>query len=159
MIEIITGSIIDSKEKYIAHQCNCVTKNSTGTAKAIFDAFPFANSYENREEPDTVGTIKIFGNGVDNRYVINMFAQHYPGRPKFPTSKLDGTKAREEYFHKCLIKISKIPDLESIAFPWKIGCNLGGGDWEYYFGTLKNFERFVNEKFETKVVIYRRTED
>lgn len=158
MIEIITGSIIESKEKYIAHQCNCLTNKSAGTAKAIFDAFPYSNTYASRVDPDTVGTIQIMGD-ADNRYVINMYAQHYPGRPKYPDSKLDGTKAREGYFHKCLMQIAKIPNLESIAFPWKIGCNLGGGNWEYYLGTITNFEKYVNEKQGAKVYIYRRQED
>ena len=28
MIEIVTGDLLEAKEKYIAHQCNCLTENS-----------------------------------------------------------------------------------------------------------------------------------
>jgi O-acetyl-ADP-ribose deacetylase (regulator of RNase III) len=158
MIEIVTGDLLNSKEKYIAHQCNCLTQNSAGTAKAIFDKFPHANTYVARTEPDALGTIKILGDGQEQRYVINMFAQYYPGKPKYPKSTLDGILVRDKCFHRCLLRIAEIPDLESIAFPWKIGCNLGGGIWEHYLGTLTNFANYLEDK-NVRVVIYRREGD
>jgi len=84
MIEIVSGDLLLSPEKYIAHQCNCVTQASAGTAKAIFDKYPHSNTYAERKSPDTMGTIKILGNGQDERFVINMFAQYYPGKAKYP---------------------------------------------------------------------------
>ena len=71
MIEIITGDLLEAKEKYIAHQCNCLTQNSAGTAKAIFDKFPYANTYERRIKDengettniDKPGTIIVLGDG------------------------------------------------------------------------------------------------
>ena len=85
-----------------------------------------------------------------------MFGQYYPGNPKYPESKIDGIKAREKYFHKCLMEIAKIDNLESLAFPFGIGCGAAGGNWEYYLGTLKNFTKYVEEKQGAKVYIYRR---
>lgn len=158
-IEIVTGSLLDSKEKYIAHQCNCLTQNAAGTAGAIFYKFPYSNTYANRVTPDTPGLIQIMGNGEDQRYVINMFAQYYPGKPKYPNSSFDGQLIREKHFHRCLLRIAKIENLDSIAFPWRIGCNLGGGIWEHYLGTLTNFAQYVEEKRGVKVVIYRRAGD
>lgn len=158
MIEIVTGDLLNSKEKYIAHQCNCLTQNSAGMAKAIFDKFPYANTYATRTVADMLGTIKILGNGEDQRYVVNMFAQYYPGKPKYPNSSKDGTLIREHYFHRCLLRVAEIPNLESIAFPWKIGCNLGGGIWEHYLGTLTNFANYVEGK-GVRVLIYRRDGD
>jgi O-acetyl-ADP-ribose deacetylase (regulator of RNase III) len=159
MIEIVTGDLLDSKEKYIAHQCNCLTQKSAGTAKAIFDKYPHANTYADRVDPDILGSIKILGDGIEDRFVINMFAQYYPGKPKYPNSEKDGLLSREKYFHKCLMKIAKLSDLESIAFPWKIGCNLGGGAWDHYLGTLTNFANYVEEKQHARVIIYRRDGD
>lgn len=155
MIQIVNGSILDSQEKYIAHQCNCITQKSAGTAKAIFDKYSYANTYFDRIEPDKLASIKILGNGNDQRYVINMFAQYYPGKPKYPNSSLDGVKAREKYFYQCLLHVSQISNLKSIAFPYGIGCNLGGGIWENYFGKLNNFAEYVTNKFGTKVFLYR----
>ena len=159
MIEIITGDLLEATEKYIAHQCNCLSNNSAGTAKAIFDRFPYSNTYAARTEPDVMGSLKILGNGQDQRYIINMFAQYYPGRPKYPNAEKDGSLTREKMFHRCLLRIAKIENLESIAFPFGIGCNLGGGNWEHYLGTLTNFAKYVKEKQNTRVVIYQREID
>jgi O-acetyl-ADP-ribose deacetylase (regulator of RNase III) len=158
MIEIVSGDLLLAPEKYIAHQCNCVTQASAGTAKAIFDKYPHANTYAERNTSDTMGTIKILGNGQDERFVINMFAQYYPGKTKYPLSKKDGVETRLKTFHQCLLKIARIPDLESVAFPWKIGCNLGGGVWEHYLGNLTVFANHV-EKTGVRVRVYRREED
>jgi O-acetyl-ADP-ribose deacetylase (regulator of RNase III) len=157
MIEIVIGDLLNAKEKYIAHQCNCVTQASAGTAKAIFDKFPYSNTYADRQVPDTMGTIKVLGNGQDERYIINMFAQYYPGKSKYPQAKKDGIETRLQTFHQCLLKISRITDLESIAFPWKIGCNLGGGVWEHYLGNLTLFANYV-EKTGVRVCVYRHEE-
>src|SRR5271154_5197983 len=158
MIEIITGDLLDAKEKYIAHQCNVVsTGEAGGIARVIFDKFPYADCYSRRLEKDVPGTIDICG-GETARRVINMFSQFYPGSPRYPESNLDGTEAREKYFHQCLLRVAKIADLESIAFNWKIGCGIAGGVWAHYLGTLTNFAHYV-EKKGVKVVIYRRNGD
>jgi hypothetical protein len=157
MIEIITNSILDAKEKYIAHICNLVTSHSAGTAKAIFDKYPYANTYKDRSEPcdkSMLGTFDILGDGNNQRYVINCYSMYYPGKPKYSNSLLDGTLPRQKYFYQCLSQIAKIPDLDSIAFPYKIGCNLAGGNWDYYLGVLNNFTKHVEIK-GVKVSIYK----
>jgi O-acetyl-ADP-ribose deacetylase (regulator of RNase III) len=159
MIEIITGSIFNAKEKYIAHQCNCVTNRAAHLAKDMFAQFPHADIYSGRTSPDKPGDIIIKGNGDDQRYVIAMLGQYYPGFSKYPTSKLDGIEARENYFYRALLRIAKITDLESIAFPWKIGCGAAGGDWKRHLGNLENFAKYVEQSQNTKVVIYQREED
>ena len=159
MIEIITGDLLDAKEKYIAHACNCVTNRSAGIAKSIFDKFPYANTYAARIEPNIPSTIQIMGNGQDQRYIINMYSMYYPGKSKYPHSTKDGIEIREKYFHKCLLRVAKIENLKSIAFPWRINCNLGGGIWTHYLGTLTNFAHFVEKSQGAKVVIYRKEND
>ena len=161
MLEIIQKSITEVDAKYIAHQCNCLTTKAAGVAAVIFNAFPYADVYRTRnnydvrvslEQPssknkrDQPGTIEICGNGKDQRFVINMFAQVYPGSPKYTESNLDGYDARKKYFAKCLDLIVEIKDLESIAFPYKIGCNLAGGDWENYQKMLEEFSDKINAK-------------
>lgn len=159
MIEIVTGSIFDAKEKYICHQCNCVTKKAAHLSKDMFAHFPHADVYTGRTTPNVPGTIAIRGNGLDQRYVINIFGQYYPGEPKDAESELDGYLAREKHFYHGLLRIAKIPDLESVAFPWKVGCGAAGGDWKIFQGNINNFAKYVSEKFGTKVVIYRRAGD
>lgn len=159
MIEIITGDLLEASEKYIAHQTNCISKEgASGIARSIFDKFPYANCYADRIESSIPGTIDIRGNGQDQRYVINLHGQVYPGGVRYPLSTLDGVLAREKYFYRALLRLARLPDLESIAFPWRVSCGIAGGDWEHYLGTLTNFAQYVGEK-GVKVRVYRRQGD
>ena len=118
------------------------------------EQYPYADIYSGRIEPDKPGTIIIKGNGTDQRFVIALLGQYYPGKSKYVDSTLDGIKAREKYFHQGLIEISKIPNLESIAIPKFVGCGAAGGNWDYYYGTIKNFADFIFKKQKAKVIIY-----
>jgi O-acetyl-ADP-ribose deacetylase (regulator of RNase III) len=104
---------------YIAHQCNCTSRGSKGLAKSIFEKYPYANTYGMYREP---GTIHVRGN------VINMYAQRRPGLP----SGDDTPSLRILWFKSCLKEILKIEGIHSIAFPYRIGCGLAGGDWKQY---------------------------
>ena len=79
----------------------------------------------------------VRGDGVEQRFVIGM--QFYPGRPRFPDSRKDGYEARKVAFAKCLVKIARLPQLGSVAFPWGVGCGAAGGDWVQYLAILKRF--------------------
>jgi len=152
-IRIIEGNLLEADEKFIAHQCNCVSIGSAGLAKTLFQEFPYANVYHTRKKrgEDELGTITVCGNGSDKRYVINMFAQYNPGGPD---KGRDSPKAREFYFARCLHQIelyNPITPIVSIAFPFKIGCNLGGGNWNNYFKMLKDF----SDKTGFEVTIYK----
>lgn len=141
-LKFIKGNLLDCQDQYIAHQTNCVSVGAGGIAAAIFDRFPYSNVYARRASGhrDAPGTIIVSGVG-DERRVINMMAQVYPGRPKFSNSNLDGTLARENYFKSCLGKVSAIDGLESISFPFKIGCGLAGGDWDNYLAMISDFSK------------------
>ena len=104
MIEIVSGDLLEAKEKYIAHACNCITQKSAGTAKAIFDKFPYANTYATRTEPNVPATIQIMGNGQDQRYIINMYSIYYPGKPKYPYSTKDGFEAFSQMMGNIVLK-------------------------------------------------------
>lgn len=159
MIEIVTGNIFEAKDKYLCHQCNCVTDRAAHLAKDVFTKYPFADIYTGRTSPNKPGTIDIKGNGQDQRYVINLLGQYYPGKSKYPNSTLDGLAIREKYFYRCLLRVAQIPNLESIVFPWRIGCGAAGGIWEHYLGTLTNFASYVEETQGAKVIIYQREGD
>lgn len=159
MIDIVIGDLFFSKEKYILHQTNCVTNKAAHLSKDVFKHYPYADIYTGRTIPNKPGTIEVRGNGQDQRYVINLLGQYYPGKPKYPLSTLDGIPVREKYFHQCLLRVAKIDNLESVAFPWRIGCGAAGGDWDHYLGTIINFANYIEEKQGATVTIYRRKED
>ena len=148
---IVDGDLFKAKEKYICHQCNCVTQKSAHLSATMFARFPYANVYSGRTDPDKLGTIAVRGNGDDQRFVINMFGQFYPGVVRYPNGTKDGHEVRLKAFQSCLTAISRIKDLESVAFPWGIACGAAGGDWETYLSTLQYFADNVG----VPVKIYR----
>lgn len=150
MITIIEANILTAQTKYIAHQTNCISKSSAGVAKCIFTKFPYADTYKNRLKADKLGTIKIMGDGKEQRYVINMNAQVYPG----PSNK-DNSGERLEAFDKCLSHIADIPELESIAFPFNIGCGLAGGNWEHYLIVLEKFAVVIEKSQNAKTYLFK----
>lgn len=152
MLKIVSGDIFQATEKYIAHQCNCITQKASHLSANVFAYYPHADIYTGRTTPDKPGSIIIRGNGQDQRFVINILGQYYPGKPKYPNSFLDGYKARQQYFYQALNKIAQIPKLASIAFSYGIGGGAAGGDWEVYFKILNNFADYV----KTDVIIYRK---
>ena len=123
------------KVQVIAHQCSCdKVKEGKGLYKSIVDAYSYADVYNQRTGPSKEGSITLCGDRT-NRYVLCMFSQKYPGAPK----NGDSSEDRLLWFKKCLDKISKIINLKSIAFPYKIGCGLAKGKWVDYEKMLMAF--------------------
>jgi hypothetical protein len=141
-ITYIRGDLLNSKEQYIAHQCNCIGTKGYGLSSKIFKKFPGSNVYSNRTSPDIPGTIKVKGR------IINMFAQYSVGKP----TKKETTTMRQKWFSDCLDKIALISGITSIAFPWMIGSGLAGGDWTVY---SKMLDEFAIRNSTIRVVVYR----
>jgi O-acetyl-ADP-ribose deacetylase (regulator of RNase III) len=158
MIEIVTGDLFEATEKYLCHQCNCVTNKAAHLAFDVFEKYPYADIYTPRTEADKPGRIIVKGNGQDQRFVVAMLGQYYPGKPKYPLSTLDGVPAREKYFYHALLRLAKVEELESVAFPWRIACGAAGGDWEHYLGMISNFAQYVGDK-GVQVRVYKREGD
>jgi O-acetyl-ADP-ribose deacetylase (regulator of RNase III) len=151
MIKIIDGDLLEAKEKHIAHQCNCTSSTWSGVAKAIFEKFPYSNSYDGRNESskNTLGTIDVFENGPEDKIIINMYAQFYRGKPGYG---IDSYEERKKNFISCLEEISKIKGIKNFSMPYKIGCGLAGGIWEEY---LEILEKFSKEK-KIDIFIYKK---
>ena len=47
-VKIVLGSLFASGEKYMAHQCNCVTTRAAHLAKDVFSLYPYADIYSTR---------------------------------------------------------------------------------------------------------------
>ncbi len=111
MAKELKGALLTCDVKCICHQCNCVTTGSAGIARKIFAKYPFSNIYKTRKGKDSPGTIAIRGTG--KKYVVNMLAQYYPGKPKYDN---DTKTKRKVWFKQCLNKLSKVKGLGSVAF-------------------------------------------
>ena len=151
-VKIIDGNLLEAKEKYLAHQCNCATIKSAHLAKSVFDKYPYANTYKSRTYDKSTrsipGTIDVLGNGSDQRFVINMYAQYYPSKAKYAN---DSYALRMGWFKQCLDEIAKIDSIKDLALPFNCGCGSAGGDWNQYYSEICNFAN----KYKINVVLYR----
>ncbi|MDP2683527.1 MAG: macro domain-containing protein [bacterium] len=159
MLNIISGNILESSEKYIVHQANCCSLKSAYLARDIFDKFPHANIYSCRELGDKIrhdvpGDIIIRGNGNDQRYVAALLGQYYPGKSKYLNDIVDGKNARQKYFYRSLLKLSEVDNLESIAFPFGIGCGAAGGNISIYMKILEAFADYVGNRKDNAADIF-----
>lgn len=160
MYNIIKGDILETDFQYIAHQCNCVSSGWSGLAYGIFEKFPYSNIYDERNRGKYVhipGEIYIRGNGADKRYVINFTGQIYPGYPsdtKF-LQFIDSAPNRRKFLYDCLMEIAEIKNLKEIAFPYRVGCGLAGGNWDEYEILLKKFAVYVEKKCGAEVFVLR----
>ena len=126
------GDLLTVETQYIAHRCHCVTTRGTRLSAALFRRFPWADTYTTRQQPSPPGT-EVFGDGRDQRFVINIYAQYSPGRPRKGD---DSAEVRRQWFAVCLRQISALPGLCGVAFPYLIGWGLAGGDWAAYSAML-----------------------
>jgi hypothetical protein len=136
----------------LAHQVNAdQRKKPGGLAKELTNLYGFADLHnEGAEGPqdDLLGTARIDTEPSDPKgphgqkaatTIVSIYGQRYGGKPG---GERDSSAAREKYFKSGLGDIKRqVPDLKSIAFPKKIGCGIGGGDWRTYKTMIHEFAR------------------
>ena len=113
-----------------------------GLAKILFEKFPHADVYAERvpfvkgTQYSVPGTIEVRGDGADleNRGVVNLMGQDRGGKPKSKAQK----ERRAEWFASGLQAIAEMDHLESIAFPFKIGCGIAGGSWPRFRAMIED---------------------
>lgn len=157
----INGNILNFECDIIVHQVNCVTKNCKGLSKFIFEKYLYSNYYKIRKFiPDKPGKTVILKPNKDEKgpMVANLIGQFYPGRPGGYYKKFynfnnvniknpdDSKENRLKWFlmglkdlEKQINKIKKYKDYIEIAFPYKIGCGLAGGNWNNYLLILEEW--------------------
>lgn len=141
MIRFENISLLEADVDYICHQVNCQGKMNSGVAKAIRDKWPVVfeqymktynnNIKENNGYNTLLGDIlivnlndyKLKPEHTESPLIINMFGQFDYG--------YDGKRYTSyDAFDKCLQKIKEsVPKGSKIAFPYKIGCDRGGANW------------------------------
>lgn len=146
------GDMFTSDAQILCHQVNCMGRMGSGIAKTVREKFP--NVYESYMHlchsgmfaPDELlGRTLICKCG--DKSMANLFAQlNYGYDGKLYTSY--------EAFHKCLRSIKRsVPKGSSIAFPYGIGCGLGGGKWEIIISII--YEELGND-YEVEVWKYEK---
>jgi O-acetyl-ADP-ribose deacetylase (regulator of RNase III) len=154
-MEIKEGNILTATEDYIVQQTCCTACRAHGLSEAIAAQFPHGNPYKIRkpvaprknfaclEDRGKPGTCLILGDGTpEKRWVACLMGQVAMGKPGVYDSVglPDSREDRERYFQAALEDLaSRIPEKSSLAFPWKIGCGLAGGNWCVYQKILETW--------------------
>lgn len=134
---VVTGNLLEAREAYIGHQCNCITKGrGAGLARLLFEQFPYADTYKNRTTPTEPGTYSIHGDGQGRRFVVNLYSQYHPGKAK---PKPDSRPQRLEWLIRGLEMFVDDHGPKELALPYGIGCGLAGGNWQEYHDALTAF--------------------
>lgn len=152
MIHFKKMNLLEADVDYICHQVNCQGKMNSGVAKAIRERWPIVyTTYWNAwhsapRRLQLLGTILLVDineyeprTWPDQPAIINMFSQEFYG--------YDGKRYTSyDAFDDCLQKIKEtVPKGSKIAFPYKIGCDRGGGKWNVIFALISNA---LNEDYD-----------
>lgn len=137
-IKQFTGDILNSDAPIIAHQVNCLGVMGAGVAKCIRLKYPdimkeYKRWCETYDSELLLGLIQFYHIG-GNRYIVNCFAQN--------GTTHNGRATNYEAFYKCMEQllnaVTRDENIEPrIAIPYKIGCGLGGADWNIIFAMIK----------------------
>jgi len=140
---IFDSDLLSTKYSFdaIAHQCSCYGRFGGGLYASMIKEFTYSDVYTDRIRNSTPGTIvrcvapddPIIHVGCKWPDIICMMSQALPGSSRHPS---DLPAQRLVWFKKCLDKIAFEPNLESVAFPYLIGCDIGGGEWALYKNAL-----------------------
>lgn len=153
IVSIIHGDLLNTQEKYIAQQCNCVTIRAHGLSQSIAQKYPYANVYNKRAsigQGSNCAKKTAFPGTIDVCYptdhcdptIICMYAQYCPGKvgiyqKYYPKLYTDSVESRLQWFDECLTEIEKL-GITRIAMPYLIGCGLAGGKWNDYKQKLEH---------------------
>lgn len=169
----------------IVQQCNCVTVKAHGLSASIKHTFPYACVYSNRSarspnqaiEPETPGKCILCKPFKKNAYahqprVACLLGQFYPGKPGNYWNKVyaydgcwrsidDSPTNRLKWFKEALVDLAAQETSENgckinIAFPYKIGCGLAGGDWKVYQKLIADWEQLHLEKYNVYIIKLRK---
>ncbi|MCL2220807.1 MAG: macro domain-containing protein [Oscillospiraceae bacterium] len=155
MIKTVQGNILDAREKVIGHQVNCKGIMGAGLAKSIKAKYPVA--YERykascKRHGDSLLGVTVIGHANllnPPYYIANIFGQLSAGRSKQHT---DYTALRSAL--ASLAMLMQEGELDSLALPYKLGCGLGGGDWN----VVENIIHEIFDESGIDVTIYQITE-
>lgn len=134
MIVFKKGDILDSCADMICHQVNCQGVMGAGLALQIRNKYPtvyvryktHVDKIENKRLLLGFTLFTSINGDSDIPFIVNCFNQYGYGRD----SKQTVYPAMRESFTTLRRICESTYDSCTIAVPYKMGCGLGGGDWD-----------------------------
>lgn len=155
MIKIVEGNMLRDIEPYsvLLHQVNCMGKMGAGLAAQMAHKFDglfksyheycswFQEGYDGKSHRDEIlGTWHKF-QVKDDLIICNAFGQERYGR----NGQLTDYDAWHQILRKlelqtrCVNKNREKDKKWKIHAPYKLGCGLGGGDWEEMYAIIEEY--------------------
>lgn len=140
-IPIIKANILQTDADFLLHGCNCQASMSGGLARFIAEKWPVVeiedetvfNYLPVSEMIGSYSTAQVHSDSGKLITVVNLYTQINPG-PDFRIS------AMEKSITSFLAATHHVTDESTFALP-KIGCGIGGGNWDEVYPLLcKLFE-------------------
>lgn len=133
----VKKDLLRVKRGYIFQQVNCQKAMNSGLAKSIRTKWPgiygeyvrFSESHDS--DTDLLGKFHIV-NVAPDLYVVNLFGQLHYG--------YDGARyTSHAALNEALRESAKCTTDGDCYFPYKLGCDRGGGDWTIVEGLIKTW--------------------
>ena len=148
MIHYVKGDLLKSDCKVIVHQCNCQSVMGAGIAAVIAKVYKHARDvdYYSKMTPE-----EKFGKYTSStKYgitVANLYGQFRFGRGL--QTNYDKLESAFDLFLTDAKENPKI-NLSKIGVPYKMGCDLAGGDWNKVYAILER----MSEKHGVDIYTY-----
>lgn len=127
MIKIVQKDLFDTDAPIIAHQTNIEGVMGAGVAKTIKHKYPTVfEKYHSAcvtttNRKSLLGKVQMIKDG--NKIIANLFAESL-------YVNIEGNRKTDyDALKECLIKLNQKCKGYKVAMPYKIGCGLGGGNW------------------------------
>lgn len=149
----IKGDLLKSDCEVIIHSCNCFNIFGAGIAAQIRAVYPEAYNKDCmtiRGDHNKLGTyswVRCYSKNPEysTKIVCNLYGQYKYGRENRHTDY----EAVSRGLEKIKEHFERFQEFPKIGLPYKMGCNLGGGDW-------KVIEAIINSVFNDKdVYVYQ----
>ena len=154
-VEIRVGDLTEwTAADAIVQQCNCLAVRCHGLSARLAEKYWWADVYRLRrpvrnrnlavpEDRAKPGYINIRRNPTGKKPdMIVLFAQYdfgIGGHKRVPDGYEDTQEEREQWFKECLETLGENKKYQNLAFPYKIGCSLAGGNWDHYLPMIEDF--------------------
>lgn len=149
MIHIVNGNLLQSDCNIIIQQSNCFANVNAGIAKQIATKYPITLKADEQYHIPVKDRRRLGGFSsakvAENQIYINMYSQFSP------RSQTD-YKAFEKSLNNILTCLNnkKMKNVK-IGMPYKIGCGLGGGNWNH----IKKLVEKISSEQNLDVYFYK----
>lgn len=151
-IRTVTGDLLSAFDQKIVsaigHSCNCFCTFGKGLALAIKNRYPRAYDADQMTKKGDKYKLGQFSlSQQDNGgFILNIYGQYAYG---YKTAHTDYS-ALTQAFESVKLWMQKM-ELTTLGLPHKIGCGLGGGNWDTVLAAIK----YAFQDSDIEVTIFR----